>query len=144
MSSLVTKELSHPYHLDESTFDLRGIRINFSFLFHFSMKIMSGNRIDPDVTLRFVVSHLGLFCLPLSHKKDARLVWVKVTFVKYNNNRHTSVVLTIWQNKLIPSFFQETECKNVHIVLSLLFTELVKQFAYIFQRSSSNVFCLNI
>ena len=29
---------------------------------------------------RFAASHLGLFCLPMAHEKDARLtcVWVKV------------------------------------------------------------------
>ena len=40
------------------------------------MKFMSANRIAPDGTPRFALSHLGLFCLPMSHKKDARLVWV--------------------------------------------------------------------
>ena len=25
---------------------------------------------------RFAASHLGLFCLPISHNKDARLIWV--------------------------------------------------------------------
>ena len=66
----MTNELSHPYHLDESIFVFRSI---FSFLFHFSMKIMSANRIAPDGTPRSAASHLGLFCLPMSHKKDARL-----------------------------------------------------------------------
>ena len=41
------------------------------------MKIMPANRIAPDGTPRFAASHLGLFCLPMSHKKDARLIWVK-------------------------------------------------------------------
>ena len=50
--------------------------INFSFLFHFSMKITSANRIIPDGMPRFAAFHLGLFCLPMSHKKDARLIWV--------------------------------------------------------------------
>ena len=68
---LVTNGLSHPYQLDESIFIFRGIRSNFSFLFHFSMKIMSANRIAPDEE-----SHLALFCLPMSHKKDARLISV--------------------------------------------------------------------
>ena len=27
---------------------------------------------------RFAASHLGLFCLPMSHKRDARLIWVKM------------------------------------------------------------------
>ena len=37
---LVTNEHSHPYHLDESILILRAIRNTFSFLFHFSMKIV--------------------------------------------------------------------------------------------------------
>ena len=68
--------LSHPYHLDESTFIYRGLRSDFSFLFHFSKKFMQANRIAPDVTPRFAASHLGLFCLPMSHKKDVKLIWV--------------------------------------------------------------------
>ena len=41
------------------------------------MKFMSANRIAPDGRPRSVASHLGIFCLPMSHKKDARLIWVK-------------------------------------------------------------------
>ena len=73
---LVTNGRSHPYKMDESTFILRGVRINFSFVFQFLMKIMSANRIAPDGTPHFAASHLGLFCLPLSHKKNVRLIWV--------------------------------------------------------------------
>ena len=40
------------------------------------MKINLGNRIAPDGTLRFAASHMGLLCLPMSHKKYARLIWV--------------------------------------------------------------------
>ena len=40
------------------------------------MKFMSANRIAPDGTGRFAASHLGLFCLPMSYKKDALLIWV--------------------------------------------------------------------
>ena len=76
INPLVTNGLSIPYHLDESIFIFRGIRSHFSFSIHFSMKIKSANRIAPDVTPRFAASHLGLFCLPMSHKKDARLIWV--------------------------------------------------------------------
>ena len=37
------------------------------------MKIMLNSiyRIAPDGTPHFAVSHQGLFCLPMSHKKDA-------------------------------------------------------------------------
>ena len=30
---------------------------------------------DPDQTPRSAASDLGLHCLPMSHKKDARLIW---------------------------------------------------------------------
>ena len=32
---------------------------------------------EPDQTPRFAASDLVLRCLPMSHKKDARLIWVK-------------------------------------------------------------------
>ena len=37
------------------------------------MKILEANRIAPDGTPRSAASHLGLFCLPMSNKRDARL-----------------------------------------------------------------------
>ena len=40
------------------------------------MKIMKANRIAPDGTPRFAASHLGLFCLPKSYKKDDRLILI--------------------------------------------------------------------
>ena len=43
------------------------------------MKFLCANRIAPDGTPRSAASHLGLCCLPISHKKDARLKCVKVT-----------------------------------------------------------------
>ena len=44
------------------------------------MKIRSVNRIAPDGTPRFAASHLELLCLPMSHKKDARFIWVNNCF----------------------------------------------------------------
>ena len=38
-----------------------------------SMKILLANRIAPDGSDQKAVSHLGLYCLPMSHKRDARL-----------------------------------------------------------------------
>ena len=74
LNPYVTNGLSYPYHLD---FNFRGIRSMFSFLFHFSMKIISANRIAPD-DAAFCGVTSGLFYLPLSHKKDARLICVKL------------------------------------------------------------------
>ena len=89
--------LSHPYLLDESIFILRGSRSEFSFLYHFSMKIMSANRIASDVTPQtsdgtpcFAASHLELFCLTMSHTKDARLIWVKLLVVNSKEAKQLS------------------------------------------------------
>ena len=38
------------------------------------MKFLSANRIAQDGTPCFAASHPGLLCLPLSHKRDARLI----------------------------------------------------------------------
>ena len=73
INPLVTNGLSHPYHLDEFILILRGIGSDFSFLLHFSMKFMKGNRIAPDGTPHFAASHLGLFCLPIPHNKSCRM-----------------------------------------------------------------------
>ena len=67
----LTNGFSHYYHLGESTFIFGGIRSDFQFLNKYSMKILLANRIAPDGTPRSAVSHLGLFCLPMTHKRDA-------------------------------------------------------------------------
>ena len=73
----MTNGLSHPYQLDESTFCFR----EYFFFISISvlMKFMSANRITPDGTPHLAASHPGLFCLPMSHKKDVRLIWVSCT-----------------------------------------------------------------
>ena len=50
-------------------FNFQGHRGNVFFLFHFSMKIGSANRIAPDRMPRFAPSHIELFSLR-SHKKQ--------------------------------------------------------------------------
>ena len=59
--------------MDESTLNFSGVRSDFYFLSHFSMKFLCGNRIAPDGALRFAAPHLGLYCLPMSNERDARL-----------------------------------------------------------------------
>ena len=49
-------------------------------IFHYSKILIEhsvSNCEDPDQTPQFVVSDLGLHCLPMSHVKDARLIWIK-------------------------------------------------------------------
>ena len=78
--------------MGESTFIFRGIRSDFQIVFNFSMKILLANRIAPDGTPHSAASHLGLYCLPMSHKKDVRLnelskeVWVQVCYVITQNH----------------------------------------------------------
>ena len=60
---------SHPYHLDESTLIFRGIKNDFSFLFHSSMKLLLANSIAPDeMPHSAAASHVGLYCLPVFPK----------------------------------------------------------------------------
>ena len=77
----MTNGPSHSYHLGESTFIFGDIRCDFRFLFTFSMNFLYANRIASDRTPHFAASHLGLFCLPTSQKKDARLKLVKPVFL---------------------------------------------------------------
>ena len=63
------------------TINFRGIRSDFSFLCHFFDENQGTKQIAPYGTPRFAASHLGLFYLPMSNKKDARLILVKATCV---------------------------------------------------------------
>ena len=38
------------------------------------MKFLYANRIAPDGTPRSAASHLGIYCLPMSHRKDVGLI----------------------------------------------------------------------
>ena len=44
---------------------------------------MQTNSGEPNQTPHSVASDLGLHCLPLSHKKDARQIWVKMQLFCY-------------------------------------------------------------
>ena len=61
----------------KSLFQILGV---LGGIFHFylnSYRAFYDETGDPDQTPRSVASDLGLRCLPMSHKKDARLTWVK-------------------------------------------------------------------
>ena len=44
---------------------------------------MQANSGDPNQTPHSVASDLGLHCLPMSHKKDARHIWVQMQLFCY-------------------------------------------------------------
>ena len=52
---------------------------------------MQANSGDPDQTLHSVVSDLGLHCLPMSHKKDARHIWVKKAIILLSHKSSRNV-----------------------------------------------------
>ena len=60
----------HPYQLNESIKNFRVVGWYFSFLFNFKKKFLYANSGKPDQTPH-------VHCLPMSHKKDARLIWIK-------------------------------------------------------------------
>ena len=50
--------------------------MRFFIVFKILENILKANSGDPGQMSRSVASDLGLHCLPLSHKKDVRLIWV--------------------------------------------------------------------
>ena len=54
---------------------------------------MQANSGDPDQTPHSVASDLGLHCLPMSHKKRARHIWVE----NCNNFAYLIRVAEIWE-----------------------------------------------
>ena len=72
LNPYLTNGFSIHFRLGEITFIFELLGVIF-FLSHFSMKFPCANRIAPDGTPRSAASHLGLCCLPLSHRKDAKL-----------------------------------------------------------------------
>ena len=70
-NSLVTNGISHPCQLDESTSIFRGVRSNYSFLSHFRCKLTQ----KPQMGRRVLRRHIWGY----SVKKEARLIWVKVS-----------------------------------------------------------------
>ena len=56
-----------------SPFSILGL-LGGIFHFYTKFKELYG---ESQQTQHFVVSYLVLYCLPMSHKKDARFIWVK-------------------------------------------------------------------
>ena len=56
----------HCYMLDESIYHFGGVQSILSLLFYFWCKIVLAINVDTDQTPHYVVSHLGLHCLPMT------------------------------------------------------------------------------
>ena len=60
---------------------------------------MQANSEDPDQTPHSVASDLGLHYLPMSHKKDARHIWVKVQLLCLSHKSCRNLGSTLTQNE---------------------------------------------
>ena len=69
----------------------------------FSMKILYANRTAPDGTPHSAASHLGLYYLPRSHKKVARLIQDIILSDFVNCQKLTSKRSYNWPLKIIYS-----------------------------------------
>ena len=58
-----------------------------SLLFKILIENFVSKQWNPDQTSRSATSDLGLHCLPLSHKKDAKLIWVE-SITNYEMDRN--------------------------------------------------------
>ena len=70
---------------------------------------MSAIRIAPDGMPHFAASHLGLFCLPMSHKKDTRLIWVnakksKLVYNTFQQRNPVNFLFHVYVNIFLLAF----------------------------------------
>ena len=69
--------ISHCYHLDQSISVLRDAGCYFSVCSNFH-RTFCKQTVETLIRCRFLAaSDLVLHCLPMSHKKEARFIWVK-------------------------------------------------------------------
>ena len=61
---------------------------------------MQANSGDPDQTPHSVASDLGLYYLPMSHKKDARHIWVEnqLYCLSHKNCRNWEIIFQVKVN----------------------------------------------
>ena len=83
INPLVANGLSHPYHLDESIFILGASGVIFHFYFIFD-EIPVSKQNSPRWDAMFCGVTSGIFCLPMSRKKDAMPIWVNQTTARQN------------------------------------------------------------
>ena len=70
--------LCHPYELDKCISNFRSVWCTFFISIIFRIKILISKQCRPEQMPHSEASELGLHHLPMSQKRDARLIWVKV------------------------------------------------------------------
>ena len=82
---------------------------------------MQANSGDPYQTPNFAASGLCLHCLPMSHKKVARLIWVKAAFHQSTRDvlyvrRVVDLMKTAKVNAYIMYIFGKNELLSIHAI----------------------------
>ena len=70
---------AHPYQLDQSISNFRVVLWIFFIFIQIIKDTFVTKQWRPDKMRHFAVPDLVLHCLLMSYKKDARLIWVKLT-----------------------------------------------------------------
>ena len=94
----------------------------FSFLFKFQKKLLYANSGEPDQTQRFAAPDLVLQCLQMSHKKDARLIWVNSS-LPYASLQTVHMVLSLKVNNQNSSYCLYFLLVPWHVTLALVETQ---------------------
>ena len=75
--------------LDWSISSKRGVWLVFIITWFTEITVLYANNVDPDQTLHFAVSDLGLHCLPMSHLRDTMLKCVKLIKIAFETRLDT-------------------------------------------------------
>ena len=99
--------ISHSYQLDQP---ISILWVYLGGIFHFYKNF---NRIfssgDPDQMPQPVASDLGLHCLHMSHKKDARLIWISAVYI----HSVTCIQILVHNGPLYLLFLNQTICCGI-------------------------------
>ena len=77
--ALCCNTISYPYQVEQFISVLRAVGGIFRVYTNFDKQIVHE---DPGQTPHFAASDLGVHCLPIFQKKDARLIWMSATAIK--------------------------------------------------------------
>ena len=81
---------------------------------------MQANSGDLDQTPHSVESDLGLHYLPMSHKKDARHIWVKMQLLCFSHKKYIVEIIFLGTSDLSKFINMKIKERQCHITKQLL------------------------
>ena len=87
---------------------------------------MQANSADPDQTPDSVASDLGLHYLPISHKKDARHIWVKMQLFCFSHMKYIVEIIFLGTSDLskfinMKMKIKERQCHITKTIVAFFF-----------------------